>query len=73
MDNAKIVEFTVIGQLLSRAEDRRLLIGAARFLDNIEIPGAARLLRATTPCPCPHTLNRYRGGERGARRRVANT
>ena len=32
--------FRVIGRPLPRAEDRRLLLGAARFLDDIEIPGA---------------------------------
>ncbi|HUH94571.1 MAG TPA: xanthine dehydrogenase family protein molybdopterin-binding subunit [Casimicrobiaceae bacterium] len=33
-------EFTSIGKALPRKEDYRLLIGAGRFVDDIEIPGA---------------------------------
>ncbi len=49
MDNAKINDFTVIGQPIPRAEDRRLLIGAARFLDDIEIPGALHACFVRSP------------------------
>ena len=48
-DNANANDFTVIGQPLPRAEDRRLLIGAGRFLDDIEIPGALHACFVRSP------------------------
>ncbi|MFQ6017462.1 MAG: xanthine dehydrogenase family protein molybdopterin-binding subunit, partial [Kiloniellaceae bacterium] len=51
---AKSSGFRVIGRPVPRTEDRRLLLGAGRFLDDIEIPGALHACFVRSPLAHAH-------------------
>ena len=60
----------VLGVAMLRKEDPALLTGEARFIDDLDIPGALHLARRAQPVrPRPHLVDRHGRRGRDARRR----